>query len=124
MAHKPESFRVDAKKKTITIYTNIEQERAEQIAIDAYLRMGYSLLVDEKKKGTTVKDVKKEMGVDADALAKFEEIYGEKIPDDKKEDKDYLKEHGFHGAMKYYQEWKKGRENKKNDQADAVVGEK
>lgn len=100
MAHKPRSFRTDDKKKTIVIYTNIE-EPAEKELINRFLDLGYKAMFEEKKPSKTIKDMKKELKADKEAFDKFEEIY--KSKDDDK---------GFFAACKFYADWKKSQKKK------------
>ena len=92
MAHKPESFKLNEKKKAIIIYTNIEVA-AEKQAIDFYLSRGYTPLFEEKKAAKTVDEMRKELSADEAALKKF--------------NTEYAKKNGFFGACKVYAEWKK-----------------
>ena len=94
MASKPQSFKLDTKKKTITIYTNVEQNAQEKYLIELYLKDGYSVLIGEKKT-KSVDDMRAEMNKDKTALAEFNKLY---------EDKD---KGGFFEACKYYSNWKK-----------------
>lgn len=102
MAHKPESFKADPKKKVITIYTNIDNIPAEQMLIGVYISQGYAVKMEEKKATKTVEDMRKELKADTDVLKAFEEAYAEKA-DGKKE----FKETGFAKACKVYNDWKK-----------------
>jgi hypothetical protein len=95
MASKPKSFRVDEKKQTIVLYTNVERPKAEDMLVQFYLKQGFKALVEEKKKGKTVSQMKKEMK-GTEALKEFE--------------KAYESEGGFFEACKIYNKWKK--ENK------------
>ena len=99
MASKPQSFKLDTKKNTITIYTNVEQVESEKNLIQMYLNMGYQPLVGEKKT-ITVKEMRAEMKDDEQALKEFNETYKSKE-----------KDKGFFGACKVYSNWKKA--NKK-----------
>lgn len=101
MAKKVESFKVNNAKKTIVLYTNVEQNPAEKSLIEFYLLQGYTPKTEEKKKGISVAEMRKELEVDSETLAKFNEAYSTKA--DKKSDKDS----GFHKACKIYTEWKK-----------------
>lgn len=95
MAKKAESFKVNAEKKTITLYTNVEQTTAEKNLIEFYLNQGYSPLFEEKKKGVSVSEMRKALK-GTDKLEEFEKAYKEKD--------------GFFKACKIYTSWKK--ENK------------
>lgn len=95
MAKKPVSFRTDAEKKTITIYTNVEKPAAEASLIEFYLGNGYIPLMAEKKKGKTVADMRKDLKDDEKTLKAFNEAYAQKEAG------------GFHAACKIYAEWKK-----------------
>jgi len=97
MAHKAQSFILNEKKKTITIYTNVEASPAEVELKNYYLSNGYTPLMGEKKPGITVKEMRKELKADAEAAAAFEAAYKEK--------------NGFFDACKVYTNWKKA--NKK-----------
>lgn len=101
MAHKPESFRIDEKKKVIVLYTNETQSDAEKTLIQSYLMGGYTPKMEEKKPAKTVAEMKKELSADENALKEFEAIYKSKA-----------KGKGFFGACKYYGEWAK--KNKKD----------
>ena len=96
MAKQAKSFKLNADKQTITLYTNVEQSAAEKTLIEFYLNKGYTPLFDEKKKGKSVDEMRKEMK-GTDALTQFEKAYAEK--------------NGFFNACKIYNAWKK--ENKK-----------
>lgn len=97
MAHKAQSFKLNEKKKTITIYTNVEASPAEAELKNFYLSNGYSPMFEERKAGKTVKEMRKELKVDAEAAAAFEAAYNDK--------------NGFFAACKIYSDWKKA--NKK-----------
>ena len=97
MAHKAQSFKLNEKKKTITIYTNVEASPAEVELKNYYLSNGYMPMMEEKKAGITVKEMRKELKADAKAAAAFEEAYKDK--------------NGFFAACKIYTDWKKA--NKK-----------
>ena len=97
MAHKPTSFKLDEKKKAIIIYTNVEVE-AEKSLIELYLKSGYAPMFSEKKSSKTVKDMRKELSADEEALKKFNEIYEQK--------------NGFFDACKFYSNWKKEQKTK------------
>lgn len=92
MAKRAESFKVNAKKKTITFYTNVDQTDAEKTLIGFYLNEGYTPLFEEKKKGITVEEMRKELK-GTDKLVEFENAYKEK--------------NGFFKACKIYNAWKK-----------------
>lgn len=98
MAHKAESFRLNEKKKTITIYTNVEAAAAEIKLRDFYLANGYKPFMEEKKAGITVKEMRKELEADKEAAAAFEAAYKEK--------------NGFFNACKIYTNWKKNNKKK------------
>ena len=97
MAHKPTSFKLNEKKKTIVIYTNVEAN-AEKTLIDFYLGQGYAPMFEEKKPSKKVDDMKKELKADPETLAKFEAAYEQK--------------NGFFDACKIYAEWKKANKKK------------
>ena len=101
MARKPDSFRIDNKKKAIIIYTNEEQTDAEKTLIQSYIMSGFTPKMEEKKKSKTVDEMREELSVDENALKEFEAIYKSKA-----------KGKGFFGACKYYGEWAK--KNKKD----------
>lgn len=111
MAHKAESFKVDDKKQTITIYSNVEVPAGEKFFIERYLDKGYTPLFEEKKKSKTVEEMRAELAKDKDALAEFEKIYAIKPAKDatKKE----KSEVGFFGACKFYAQWDKKNSKKK-----------
>lgn len=107
MATKAKSFRIIEKKKAIVIYTNVEEIESEKPLIEIYLKAGYTPMIEEKKKGTTVAEMREEMKYDEKALADFNKAYGEKG--------------GFHSACKVYTKWKgtavdKMREEMKSDE--------
>lgn len=111
MARKAESYKLVEKTvkerktketktvKCIVLYNNVEPTPAEQKMIDFYLLNGYTPMFEEKKSGTKVEDMRKEM--DEETLAKFNAAYKEKG--------------GFHKACKIYAEWKKAN-NKKEEE--------
>lgn len=99
MACKPQTFKLDNKKKTITIYTNVEQVESEKTLIEYYLKMGYAPLMGEKK-SKSVAEMRAEMKDDEQALKLFNDTYKSKE-----------KNKGFFGACKVYNNWKKA--NKK-----------
>lgn len=100
MARKAETFKVNAKKQTITIYTNVETAKAELATIEFYLKQGYTPMYEEKKPTKTVKEMRAELEKnDAEAYAKFNEAYKEK--------------NGFFNACKIYSDWKKKNSKKK-----------
>lgn len=109
MAKKPQSFRLDEKRKVIVLYSNVRIE-AENDLINFYLDRGYKPMYEEKKPTTKIEDMRKELKDDEEALAKFNEIYGTKVKKDaSKEEK---KSVGFFGACKYYTDWKKKQKEK------------
>ena len=97
MAHKAESFKVATKKtkkgevNVIVLYTNVKANPAEQMLIDRYLSLGYEPMFEEKKEGTKVAKMRKDLEKDPEALEQFNEIY--------KKD--------FFEACKFYADWKK-----------------
>lgn len=93
MAHKAQSFILNEKKKTITIYTNVEASPAEVELKNYYLSNGYAPLMGEKKPGITIAQMRKALAKDPDTLAAFEEAY--------------KKKNGFFPACKIYTNWKK-----------------
>lgn len=93
MASKAKSFRVDIPKQIIVLYSNVEATTAEKTLIEYYLSKGFMPKFEEKKKGTRVADMRKDMAKDKEALNKFNELYAVKG--------------GFHNACKFYAEWKK-----------------
>ena len=99
MAKKAESFKVNTTKKTITLYTNVEQTTAEKTLIEIYLNQGFIPMFEEKKKGKTVEEMRKELK-GTDKLAEFEKAYQE--------------EKGFFKACKIYNTWKKDQNTKKS----------
>lgn len=107
MAKKPQSFKVDSKKKIIILYTNVDKVEAEQFLIDYYLQNGFTPKLEEKKKGKTVDEMRKDMENDKKALDNFNAMYSNK-------DKEAIakKKAGFHAACKYYNEWKSDNSNK------------
>ena len=100
MAKKAESFKVNAKKKEITLYTNVEQTTAEKTLIEIYLNQGFTPLFEEKKKGITVAEMRKDLK-GTDKLAEFERLYKSKKDGE-----------GFHSACKLYNAWKKENKDK------------
>lgn len=94
MAHKAKSFKLDEKKKIITIYTNIEQPASEKTLLEFYLDKGYTPKFEEKKPTKTVKEMRKELAADEETLKAFDAAY-------KKHDS------GFFDACKIYTAWKK-----------------
>lgn len=92
MAKKAESFKVNADKREITLFTNVEQTTAEKTLIEIYLNQGYTPKFEEKKKGITVAEMRKELK-GTDKLVEFENAYKEK--------------NGFFKACKIYNAWKK-----------------
>lgn len=104
MARKPQSFKLNEKKKIIILYTNVRIE-AENDLINFYLDRGYAPMYEEKKDTVKVEDMRKAMKDDKEALDKFNAIYEKKVGKDaSKEEK---KNSGFFGACKFYNEWKK-----------------
>lgn len=101
MARKAESFKLEEKKKTIILYTNVEQNPAEKSLIDFYLSSGYLPKFAEKKAGKSIADMKKELKADKETLEKFEAVY-----------KDKDNKNAFFDACKIYNNWVK--ENKKD----------
>lgn len=89
---KPQSFKLVEETKTIIIYTNVEQG-AEQNLITFYLGQGYKPMMEVKKKGKTVAQMRNDLAEDKETLAKFNAAYDKKG--------------GFHTACKIYAEWKK-----------------
>ncbi len=94
MAHKAESFKLDEKKKTIVIYTNVEV-KAEQPIVEYYLSNGYAPSFEEKKPPKTVADMRKELAADEETLKAFNAAYDSKAKD------------SFFKACKIYTAWKK-----------------
>ena len=78
MAKRIESFKVDEEKKVIIIYTNVEANAAEKELKEWYLANGYKPMTDTKKQGISVAEMRKELKKDADALAKFNDLYKSK----------------------------------------------
>lgn len=93
MAKKPQSFKINEKKKEIILYTNVEQNIAEKELIKFYLTSGYSPKMEEKKKSIKVAEMRKQMKSDPKTLELFEKTYKEKD--------------GFHKAMKIYSDFVK-----------------
>ena len=102
MAHKAESFKLNEKKQTIVIYTNVEPTKAEQGLIDFYLGRGYAPMLEEKKAGKGIEDMREEMKDDPETLKKFNDTYANK--DDKK---------AFFKACKIYSDWAKAQKKAK-----------
>ncbi len=96
MAHKPESFRLDGKKKQLIIYTNVEQTESERVLIEFYLKSGYAPMMEEKKEGITVDEMRKALKADEEKLNQFNELIGKK---------------DFFGACKIYQSYMKANRN-------------
>lgn len=105
MAKKIQSFRIDEKKKAIIIYTNVEPIAAEETVKTFYLNKGYMPLLEEKKKGITVEEMREEMKDDIKALEEFNKLYTCK---DKKKIEE--KKAGFHAACKFFNKWVKEQE--------------
>lgn len=105
MAKKIQSFRIDEKKKAIIIYTNVEPIAAEETVKTFYLNKGYMPLLEEKKKGITVEEMREEMKDDINALEEFNKLYTCK---DKKKIEE--KKAGFHAACKFFNKWSKEQE--------------
>mgnify|MGYP006864377690 CR=1 FL=1 len=97
MPKKAKSYRVDTKKKTIILYTNIKQTVEDKFLISTYLDNGYKMKAEKK---ITVEDMRKELSKDKPALDEFNRLYK-------------LNEEGaalgFHRAMQHYTKWKKGK---------------
>lgn len=93
MAKAPQSFKLNADKKIITIYTNVEPNNAEQKLIEFYLNAGYMPLTAEKKKGTSVAQMRKALE-GTDKLAEFNKLYSAG---------------DFFAACKVYSEFKKSK---------------
>jgi hypothetical protein len=93
MAKKPQSFKLDSKAKTITLYTNVEQNETEKALIEFYLMQGYTPLFEAKKKGVSVADMRKALAEDETKLEEFNKLYKEK--------------NGFHDACRVYTEFMK-----------------
>ena len=95
MARKEKGFRIDTKKKVVTLFSNIERTEADEMIIDTYVRNGYKLKVEKK---ITISMMKAELKKDKTALAEFERLYT-------------LNEEGgalgFHRACQFYTKWKK-----------------
>lgn len=101
MPKAPESFKVNAKNNTITIFTNVETNAAEQTLIEFYLNKGYAPLMGIKKKGVSVAEMKKALKKDEEAYNEFMRLYKSKeniIVNGKELS-------GFHAACRYYNEW-------------------
>ena len=105
MASKAKSFKIDDKTKTIIVYTNVEQNPAEEKAMKMYVSMGYTLKFAEKKAKFGVKEMRAKLKNDPKALEEFNKIYKTKASKDAtKEEKSEV---GFFGACKYYNNWAK-----------------
>lgn len=98
------SYKLDDKKKVITIYTNAtEEEKAKEKELrEFYLLNGYKPVLTEKKTLTVAK-MKKDLSGDKEALAKFEKLYAEKTT----EKNPKFGETGMGKATKFYNDWKK-----------------
>ena len=105
MARKAESFKIDEKTKSIIVYTNVEQNPAEEKAMKMYVSMGYTLKFAEKKATMGIEEMRAELEADTEALNKFNEVYATKAK--KNATKKEKSEVGFFGACKVYNEWKK-----------------
>ena len=99
MARKTESFKLEESKKVIVLYDNIEPSAAEQTLINYYLSNGFMPMLETKKKGKTVAEMREDLKADEETLKKFNTLYDEKG--------------GFHKACKVYAEWKKANKTKK-----------
>lgn len=99
MAHKPESFRLieEGKNKKIIIYTNVEPSIGEKTLIEFYLKNGYAPMMEEKKAGVKVEEMRKALKGDEVRLKKFNEL---------------LEKKDFFGACKVYQNYMKEQKNK------------
>lgn len=102
----PKSFKVDTDNGVITVYTDVVQPKVEEKVMSMYINAGYDVRFMKKPKTITVDGIRSEMKNDEEALAKFEELY-------KNNDGDTV---GFHKAMKYYNDWKKEKAQKKNEE--------
>lgn len=104
MAHKAESYKVDDKKETIILYTNIEPNAAEQRMIDRFVDKGFEVKFAEKKPTLTVEQMREALAGDEATLKAFNDAYATKGKG---------KESGLFVACKIFNEWKK--EQKKKD---------
>lgn len=97
MAHKADSFKLNTKKKAIILYTNITPSPAEQMAIDSYLKQGFTVLFEEKKT-VSVADMRKALKESkcGPVLELFNDAYN------KKTDTSNFKESGFYAACAIY----------------------
>jgi hypothetical protein len=75
MARTAVSYSVNTKKKTIVVYTNVEQPEAERNLIRVYVESGYKVLFGEKKAGMTVDKMRKAMKDDEKYIKEFNEWY-------------------------------------------------
>ena len=98
MARKPQSFKLNEKKKIIILYTNVRIE-AENDLINFYLDRGYAPMYEEKKPSVKVEDMRKALEADKETLKKFDDAYKEK--------------NGFFEACKIYTAWNKENKVKK-----------
>ena len=105
MAHKPKSYYIDAEKKIIVLYTNVEANEAEKQMREYYLSNGFTVLLDEKKKSPKKDEMLAELEKNAPEKAEeFKAYYnGEKKM--YKEDGEKLQP--FFAACKVYQAYKK-----------------
>lgn len=93
MAKKAVSFRVIEEKKQIVLYSNVEQNKAEEKLVEFYLTHGYTPLIEEKKKGVTVEQMRDDLKkVGEEYLEKFNSMYTNN-------GNGHI---GFHEACKYY----------------------
>ena len=107
MARKTKNYVVSEKNKTIkAVFAKLTEEEVKEIKVYQEV-FGYSLIaVSEIKRGKSVDEIRAELKEkDEEALNEFNRLYALKVPKDMS--KDEAKKIGFHGAMKYYADWKK-----------------
>ena len=104
MAHKPQSYKLDEKKKVIVLYDNVKPSPVEELMINCYLDKGYKVKIETKKPSVKVAQMREELKEDIEALNKFNELYALKVS---KEELAAGVKSGFHQATKFYTDWKK-----------------
>lgn len=130
----PESFVIDEKKKTITIYTNVVPTDTEKYLIEVYLKNGYSPRLAEKPKKEGVAEMEEALSKydeknNTDYKSVFSGIYrpATKGGDDYKYcypvGKNAEKKSGFFGAIAFYNAWKKADTKAKKEAVKAKVRE-
>lgn len=104
----PKSFKVDTENEVITVYTDVAQPKVEEKVMSMYIKAGYNVKFMKKPKTITVDGIRAEMKDDEDALKEFEKLYKDNEGDTV----------GFHKAMKYYNQWKAQKKEKKQENSN------